>query len=81
MQLVSDINLRLPVRASTVYKNIDLDCYKKKLYCIVSLTDNTLIDTGSVDAMLETVTTLDLIKVGCVIVNHEIAMELLQRKK
>ena len=81
MQLVSQIDVRTPVRASSIFKNIDLNCFKKKLYCIVSLNDNTLIDTGSVDNMLETVTTLNLIEAGCVIVNHEVAMALLQRKK
>jgi len=81
MRLVTENNVRRAVRPSTVFKNIDLNCFKKKLYCIINLNDNTLIDTGRVDKMLNTVTTLNLIESGCVIVNQETAIELLQRQK
>ena len=79
MRLVTNNDVRAAVKPSVIFKTIDLECYKKKLYCIISLNDKTLIDTGSVDKMLNTVTTLNLIEAGCIIVNQDIAIELLQK--
>ncbi len=66
-------------RSSVLCKTIDLDCHKKKLYCLISSVDKTLIDSDSnVDRLIALVNRLDLSTKGFIIVNHDVANQLLQ---